>query len=197
MKSGKNFRIILITGCFFLAACGSTRHLPKDDKLYTGANVVVKGPSLSVRDKKVLTEDLNGLTRPKPNSKFLGLRLKLNIYNLFYSKKEKSFFGKIRDKNGQPPVLLSQVDLEQNKKALQNHLENKGYFRSTVDADTIIRRRKAHARYRADVGDQYKINAIRFPDDNDSLSQNIHQTFDKTLLKPGKPFDLDVIRALG
>jgi len=27
------------------------------------------------------------------------------------------------------------------------------------------------------------------------LEQNIQQTFDKTLLKPGKPFDLDVIRA--
>jgi outer membrane protein insertion porin family len=195
MKSGKIFRIILIPGCFFIVACGSTRHLPEGDKLYTGANVVVRGPSLSVRNRKVLTEDLGGLTRPKPNSKFLGLRLKLNIYNLFYNKKEKSFFGKIRERSGQPPVLLSQVDLEQNKKVLQNHLENKGYFRSRVDADTIIRRRKAHARYRADVGDQYKINTVHFPDDSSALAQNIKQTFDNTLLKPGKPFDLDVIRA--
>src|SRR5258705_4789259 len=195
MKPGKNFRIILITGCSFLAACGSTRHLPKGDKLYTGANVVVKGPSLSVRDRKVLTEDLGGLTRPKPNSKFLGLRLKLNIYKLFYNKKEKSFFGKIRDRNGQPPVLLSQVDLEQNKKVLQNHLENKGYFQAKVDADTIIRRRKAHTRYNAETGDQYKIASVHFPNDSSLLSQNIQQISDKTLLKPGKPFDLDVIIA--
>jgi outer membrane protein assembly factor BamA len=106
--------------------------------------------------------DLTGLTRPKPNSKFLGLRLKLNIYNLFYSKKKKSFFGKIRERNGQPPVLLSQVDLEQNKKVLQNHLENKGYFRAKVDGDTVLRRKKAHARYYAETGDQYKINAVHF-----------------------------------
>jgi hypothetical protein len=51
MKPGKFFRIILITGCFFLAACGSTSHLPEGDKLYTGANVIVRGSS-SVRDRK-------------------------------------------------------------------------------------------------------------------------------------------------
>ena len=71
----------------------------------------VKGAS-TVREKKVLEEDLNGLTRPKPNSKFLGLRLKLSIYNMFRKKKPNSFFGKIRDKNGEPPVLLSELDLQ-------------------------------------------------------------------------------------
>ena len=68
----------------------------------------VKGAS-TVREKKVLEEDLNGLTRPKPNSKFLGLRLKLSIYNMFRKEKPNSFFGKIRDKNGEPPVLLREM----------------------------------------------------------------------------------------
>jgi outer membrane protein assembly factor BamA len=195
MKAEKNFVIILLASYFFMAGCSSTRHLPEGDKLYTGANIVISGSNVSVRDKKILREDLEGLTRPKPNTKFLGLRLKLSIYNLFRKKKEKSFFGKYREKNGQPPVLLSQVDLEQNKKVLQNHLENKGYFRVKVAGDTIIRRRKAHARYRAETGDQYKIATIHFPDDSSVLTQTIKQTLDKTLLQPGKPFDLDVIIA--
>ena len=68
MKTG-NFIIIVLAGCLIFAGCNNTKHLPAGDKLYTGARVSVSGTS-TVREKKVLQEDLGGLTRPKPNSKF-------------------------------------------------------------------------------------------------------------------------------
>src|SRR5687767_3782338 len=194
MKISKYYIVILITGYFLLTACSSTRHLPEGEKLYTGARIDVNGTA-TVREKKVLQEDLGGLTRPKPNSKFLGLRLKLNIYNLFRNKKENSFWGRIRDKNGEPPVLLNQLDLQKNVSVLQSHLENKGYFRAKVTGDTIIRRKKAHARYNAETGAQYKIAAVQFPADSNVLSTAITGSNKETLLIPGKPFDLDVIKA--
>jgi outer membrane protein assembly factor BamA len=177
-----------------MTACNNTRHLPAGEKLYTGARTIVNGTS-TVREKKVLKEDLEGLTRPKPNSKFLGIPIKLSIYNLFRNKKENSFFGRIRDKNGEPPVLLSQVDLQQNIKVLQSHMENKGYFHAKVSGDTIVGRRRAHARYDIVAGDQYKIAAVSFPADSSVLALTIAESSGKTLLKPGKPFDLDVIKA--
>ncbi|MBC7948849.1 MAG: BamA/TamA family outer membrane protein [Chitinophagaceae bacterium] len=194
MKAGNLIIIILATGYFIVTGCSSTRHLPPDDKLYTGATVVVTGTP-TVREKKVLQSDLQDLTRPKPNSKFLGLRLKLSIYNLFRKKKENSFFGRIRDKNGEPPVLLSEVDLEHNVKVLQSHLENKGYFRAKVEGDTIVRSKKASARYRAEAGTQYKIKEVHFPEDSSALSASIREGIDQSLLLVGKPFDLDVIKA--
>jgi outer membrane protein insertion porin family len=194
MKAGRSFMIVSVAGYFFMASCSNTRHLPEGDKLYTGAGVTVTGTS-SVREKKVLQEDLQGLTRPKPNSKFLGIPIKLSIYNLFRKKKEKSFFGRIRDKNGEPPVLLSQLDLQQNIKVLQSHLENKGYFRAKVTGDTTVRRRRAHATYHAEAGPQYKIRDVQFPDDSTILITTIRKSIDQSLLKPGKPFDLDVIKA--
>jgi len=194
MKMSKYYIVVLVIGYFLLAACSSTRHLPEGDKLYTGARINVKGTS-TIREKKVLEEDLGGLTRPKPNSKFLGLRIKLSIYNLFRNKKENSFWGRIRDKNGEPPVLLSQVDLQQNVRVLQSHLENKGYFQAKVTGDTIIRRKKAHARYNAEAGAQYKIAAVQFPGDSSVLDSTIIGSSKETLLIPGKPFDLDVIKA--
>src|SRR5688500_9978269 len=51
----------------FLIGCSGTRHLPEGERLYTGARVAVEGPSLTVKEKKVLRKDLQGLTRPKPN----------------------------------------------------------------------------------------------------------------------------------
>jgi len=86
VKESKYHIIILATTCFLVSACSNTRHLPAGDKLYTGARTIVNGTS-TVREKKVLKEDLEGLTRPKPNAKFLGLHIKLSIYNLFRNKK--------------------------------------------------------------------------------------------------------------
>ncbi len=80
-------------------------------------------------------------------------------------------------------------------RVLQSHLENKGYFRAKVTGDTIIRRKKAHARYNAEAGAQYKIAAVQFPGDSSVLSTTIIGSSKETLLIPGKPFDLDVIKA--
>src|SRR5688500_6793509 len=151
MDVKKNYAIILFAGYVVFTSCSNTRHLPDGDKLYTGANVNIDGPSLLTRDKKVLRADLDALTRPKPNTKLLGVRLKLSIYNMFRNKKENSFFGRFREKNGEPPVLLSQLDLHQNTRVLQNHLENKGYFKATVTGDTIIKIGRASCRERGEM----------------------------------------------
>jgi outer membrane protein assembly factor BamA len=74
-------------------------------------------------------------------------------------------------------------------------MENKGYFLAKVSGDTVVRRKKGHARYNVFAGDQYKIAAVSFPTDTSALARSIAQTSGKTLLRPGKPFDLDVIKA--
>lgn len=192
MNSMKIVSILTIL-YILLAGCSATRHLPPNEKLYVGATVVVNGPSLTARQKKSLRSDLDNLTRPKPNSKFLGIRMKLGFYNMFHNAK-KGLFKNIRDKWGEPPVLLSQVDLQQNTKLLQNYLENKGYFHAKVTGDTVVRAKKARAKYLAQTGNQYKINAVHFPADSNELSRAIAATAGNTLLSKDAPFDLDVIR---
>src|SRR5690348_16989865 len=115
MTSMKNFGFLILIGPFLWTGCSTTKHIPANDKLYTGATVKVSGPSLTARERKDLRSDLQGLTRPRPNSKFLGIPFKLMVYNMFYNAK-KGLFKDLRDKFGQPPVLLSQLDLQQNEK---------------------------------------------------------------------------------
>ena len=194
MKIPTQYFLVSLMGCLVLSACSNTRHLPPNEKLYVGARIDLSGPDLTARERKTLRSDLEALTRPRPNSKFLGVPVKLSIYNLFRNKKPNSFFGKLRDKWGEPPVLLSQLDLDKNEQVLQSHLENKGYFHAKVTGDTVIRRKKARAKYKAETGNQYAINSIHFPTDSSDLSLAIRQTVANTLLKPGNPFDLDVIK---
>lgn len=188
------WKIIICCLGLGMAACNNVKHLPKNEVLYTGANVKLEGPGLGGRERKTLRSDLENLTRPEPNSSFLGLRIKLSIYNMLRNKKDDSFFGKLRDKWGEPPVLLSQLDLGKNEQLLQSHLENVGYFQAKVSGDTIVKNRRAKAEYDAKTGPQYKINSIGFPPDSSSLERHISQSAEKTLLKKGAPFNLELIK---
>ncbi|HEV7782875.1 MAG TPA: BamA/TamA family outer membrane protein [Chitinophagaceae bacterium] len=182
-------------GCtLFLWGCQGTRHLPANDKLYIGATVSIKDSLSSSRQKNSLKKSLAGLTRPKPNSKLLGMRPKLAIYNMFRNAK-KGLFKNIREKYGEPPVLASQLDLAANTKSLENYLVNKGWFHGKVTADTVVRRKTMKATYTAVPGLQYKISQVQFPSDSSDLSKAIALTVPNTLLKTGEPFDIDMIKA--
>jgi outer membrane protein insertion porin family len=186
--------ILVLCGVTLLWGCQGTSRLPANEKLYTGAKVTVNGPSLTARQKKALRKSLQGLTKPKPNTKFLGMRPKLAVYNMFANAK-KGLFKNIREKYGEPPVLSSQLDLQANIKSLENYLVNKGWFRGKVKGDTISRNKTLKAEYTAETGIQYTIGNVQFPNDSSALSLAINQTVPNTLLKPGEPFDIDVIKA--
>jgi outer membrane protein assembly factor BamA len=182
-------RIYVFGFCILFAACSATKHLPEGDKLYTGARINLKGTTeLTLNEHKVLKADLQGLTRPKPNTRFLGLPIKLNLYNLFYKSK------KLRDRLGEPPVLLSSLDLPYNSKILQNYSENKGFFKAVVTADTVVRRKKARAEYTIEAGNQYTINSVVYENDSSQLAKAIQASAPNTLLKVGDAYDLNVIK---
>jgi outer membrane protein insertion porin family len=79
MKIILNLAFVIVI--FSLASCSNTKNLPAGDALYTGASVKIKN-DIAAKKKKALQEDLTGLTRPKPNSTFLGMRLKLSFFNM-------------------------------------------------------------------------------------------------------------------
>src|SRR5215212_9072316 len=185
----------LFISIVLFASCSNTRHLPPGDALYTGASVKITDKDIATKNKKTLQNELAAITRPKPNSTFLGMRLKLHFFNLAGDPNKKGFIRKFLRKFGEPPVLLSDVNLENNSKVLKNNLENKGYFHATVSGDTTVKNKKAHATYTVHTGPVYIIKDIVFPKDTvTQLDVAIKNTEPKTLLKPGIPFNLEVIK---
>jgi len=194
MKAHKLHSYLLILSLFLITACNVTKSVPQGDALYLGATVNLKSDSLTSKEKKVFRSDLQGLTRPRPNTRFLGIPIKLSFYNLFYKAKPNSFFGKLRNNLGEPPVLLSSVDLEYNQKVLQSHLENKGFFKAKVTGDTTVKNKKARAIYTANAGSRYHINSVVYINDSTDLTQAIAQSVHNSLLKVNDPYDLDVVK---
>lgn len=184
------------TAVLLLYSCNNLKKIPAGDALYTGSVVKIDSTELSNKKTKALQEELHSLVRPKPNKKILGMRFKLSAYNMAGNpKKEGGIRGWLKNKVGEPPVLLSDLNLERNIKVLQNTLENNGFFHAQVQGDTTIKGKKATAYFTIQTGNQYFIDTVQFDSDTNILQKTINEDKAKTFLKTGDPFDLSVVKA--
>lgn len=186
---------LFILACLVWAGCSSTKSLKPGQILYTGAEVKIN-PDSSARidDQKQVKTDLESKTRPRPNKSILGIKYKLGIYNLAGEPKKPKGFRNWLRRQGEPPVLLSEVKLKYNNDVLTSYLISEGYLQAVVTGDTVVKEKKGKAIYTAETGERYKINKINFPADTGAMTKIINENKEKTLLKVGDFYDLDVYK---
>ncbi|EJL72456.1 translocation and assembly module lipoprotein TamL [Chryseobacterium populi] len=191
------FRYLFASGLTLVTlSCSNTRYLKEGQTLYTGGEVKIENDTISKKEKKELKTALEENLIPKPNSSILGLRPKLYFYNIAKEpKKDKGFNYWLKYKVGEKPVLLGDVDREFNKKIIENYSENKGYFNAKATYDTVSKNKKAQVIYTLKPGSRYLISNVKFQQDSSLINKEIQALTDKSLLKSGKPFDLDVIKS--
>ena len=179
-----------------VVSCSNTKFLKEGQMLYTGAEVKIENDTLPKKKKNELKAALEENLTPKPNSSFFGLRPKLYAYNATKEpKKEKGIRYWLKYKFGEEPVLLGDVDREFNKDIIVNYSENKGYFNAKAKYDTVSKNKKTRVIYTLNPGAQYLISNVNFVQDSSMINQEIQNLKEKTLLKAGNPFDLDVIKS--
>ena len=192
--------ILFVCIVLLVASCDNTKYLSAKQALFTGSTSKVKSTDkISKSERSSLVAQMQSLVRPKPNSTLLGARYKLAIYNrVKQPKKQKGLKFWLKYKVGEPPVIASYTALEKNRQIMENHLDNKGYFRDSVAMDTSIKNKKLHVTYTALINKQYTLRNVSYPNDSSVLSKQIQATAIKkneVLLKPKDSYDLDVIKA--
>ena len=70
----KNYFPLLILTLLFAASCSNTKYLAEGELLYIGGDVKIEDSEGTRKERKLLRAELEGMLRPKPNSKILGLR---------------------------------------------------------------------------------------------------------------------------
>ena len=168
-----------------LYSCSPTRKLGPEQSLYIGANI--KFDSGTAANKKAASQfkaELALLPRPDPNASILGFRYKLFFYNLG---------GIFRKKLGEPPVLTQQVNFEKNRALLQNRMENRGFFGTTVSFDTATKKKETKVTYHVNSLPRYTIRSIKWPLDSTDLGKALTRATRRSTVKVGDPFDLDVL----
>jgi outer membrane protein assembly factor BamA len=184
-------KILLILACLLLAACSGTRHLPHGEKLYVGAKIKLE--SAEKTDKGAIKNTAEDALRPKPNKSYFGMRPKLIMYNAA-GENPKSKFKKWLKRKGEAPVLMSNVKPGITSAIIDAQLFNRGIFKSYTESEIVEMKYTGKIIYTSHVHKPFIIKELIYDIFHDSISSLILAEKDKSLIKPGQDYNLDLLR---
>lgn len=188
----KHFKkIIFVSICIFLAGCSGTRHLPEGEKLYTGAEIKLE--SAGKVDSRMIKAAAEGAVRPLPNKSFFGIRPKLWRNNLA-GEAPKTKFERWLKKKGETPVLISSIKPAVTAGIIDAKLFNLGIFESFTESKIVEKKRTAKVIYTSHVHQPYIVKDLIYAVSDDSISRLILAEKDRSLIKPGKDYNLDLLK---
>lgn len=187
-----NFFFLL--ACLLMASCSGTRHLPEGEKLYTGAEVKLVSTEKNIQNKKTLEDAAEGAIRPFPNKGFFGIRPKLWMNN-FAGPEPKTKLERWLKRKGEEPILMSHVKPTVTAEIIDARLFNLGVFKSFTESKTIEKKRTGKVIYTSHVHHPYIIKEINYDISDDSISSLIMAAKGNSLVRAGKNYDLDVLKA--
>jgi len=187
------FPVIAFIISIAVSSCGNTKYLKEGELLYTGAKVKVE-VGKSVKGRRTIVNKTEDAIQPKPNKKFLGLKVGLWLYNVAGEPKKKRFRYFIKNKLGQPPVLFSQVNGERVRNHMDAILFNNGYFKSYSNYELKNKGKKVSISYQLFLTEPYLIDSILFQKGDHVIMSAIDEALKETILRKGDLYDLEVIK---
>ena len=189
-------RLFIILWIFTIAgasSCNIKRFIPEGEQLYTGGEVETIS-DFKIKDRKEVESELNGLLRPEPNSKILGMRFGLWAHYKG-SQENPGFINRfLNNKFGEEPVYMSDVDVAKTEELIFNRLENRGFFYSTVESEVIDKDKFASTHYSATLTEPYLLEKYGIEGDSLEIEGQIAELLEETEIAPGMRFDLDKLK---
>lgn len=183
--------LLLILGSLY--SCGISKFIPEDERLYTGASLIITSDSI-IKNEDRLKEELESVMLPEPNSKFLGIQL--GLYYYYKNQKEKPGFINrwLYKKLGEKPVYQSDVQTFDVEELLLNRLENRGFFYSAASSNFEEKEKKASVTYTVKVPTPYRMETYQLDTFPSPLKGEIEELAKTTPLKKGMRFDLSSMK---
>jgi outer membrane protein assembly factor BamA len=178
--------------CLLLSACNVTKHLPKGEKLYTGAEIKIE--SADKVNKGFIKTIAAAAVRPAPNKSYLGLRPQLWLY-MQAGDEPKSKFKKWLQKIGEAPVVLSSINPKATAAVIDAKLFNMGIFNSFTEFKIVEKKQTANVIYTSHVHKPYITENLNYNISDDSLSSIILRNKKESFIKPGEDYSLDILKA--
>lgn len=184
----------MILLCLLLGACSGIKYLPSDDKLYTGAEIKLESINkIEPKKKRFIKNIANDAVRPKPNKTYLGMRPKMWRF-LKAGADPKTKLNKWLKKTGEAPVLISSVKPGVTAALIDAKLFNIGIFRGYTEFTVVEKKHTAKAIYTSHIHEPYTIKELIYAISDDSISHLILTEKGKSIIKPGKDYNLDRLK---
>ena len=184
----KSFLILI---CLLLEACSGTKYLPKGEKLYTGGEIKLETTD-KVNKSYIKTVEGSAIS-PDPNKRFLGMHPKLWRY-MVAGENPESKFKKWLKKSGEAPVLISSVKPELTTAVIDAKLFNIGIFKSFSESKIVEKKHTAKVIYTSHIHKPFKVKELDYSIADEKLSQIILSGKKKSFIKPGKDYNLDILK---
>ena len=188
MNSANRYILLIV---LFLAACSGTKHLPEGETLYAGADIMLE--STQTVHKRSIKRTAQQVVRPQPNKSFLGMRPRLWLY-MVVGEDPKTRIGKWLKNTGEAPVYMSSVKPGVTANIIDASLFNIGIFNSYTESQIKEKKQTAKVVYTSYIHTPYTISELTYAIDDDSLSYLITAGKNRSLVKPGADYKLELLQ---
>ena len=207
----QGIRLGLVALTLLVTACSTTQNIPDDDQLFAGLTKISYSETADTlgtaepETQKTQSQHLNdtkaeveAALATAPNGALFGssyyhtpFSWRLWIYNK-YSTRDTKFARWVTKTFGKAPVLMSQVNPALRASVAQSVLRNNGYFRASVDYETVTQRnpRKAKIAYHVSPGQLFTYDSVAYVGFPDVPRQLIDSTASQALVASGQPFSV-------
>jgi outer membrane protein assembly factor BamA len=177
-----------------LPACNITRAVGEGEYLLHKNKIEVNTTQTGLKNSGISTDEFNGLIQQKPNRRFLGF-IRFGVWvNSVTSKGKQTRFKRWLNKNlGKEPEILDSFQVNRSNELMELHLNNSGFFNSTVDASIITRKKKATVNYIINLARPYRISEIILKVSDTAVQKLIEADSINTLIKKGNIYNASLL----
>jgi outer membrane protein assembly factor BamA len=183
---------LVLCFCLLLSSCSGTSHLPKGERLYTGA--VVKLETKEKVSKRAVKAVVQDAVRQKPNTGYFGMRPQLCLY-MMVGENPKGKFKKWIQKMGEAPVLMSNVKPAATASIIDAKLFNIGIFNSYTQFEVVEKKYTAKVVYTSYIHKPYVIKDLIYAIQDNSISRIILSDKENSLIRAGEDYNLETLKA--
>ena len=188
-----NILLFLLSAIFILSgsSCNTTKYLKPDQSLLRQNTVKIKK---QIDRKGEIKDNLAHIEAQKPNSYFLGIPVKLLLYNRGRKKYQNDTANfQITSKTVERPVIFDTALLRRSVQDMHSYMNNQGYFYNRVTDTFVIKKQKAYVTYTIVPNDNYLINTVHYDADDTIIARVVKDGAAATGLQKGKDFTMSML----
>ncbi len=182
--------IFLLAVIISVSGCYPVRNIPN------GKYLLLKN-NYKIEEGNIKQHSIPSYYKQKPNKKILFFRFYLNAYDLGTHFKDSSWVNRLLTENiGEPPVIFDSVLVAETGKNIKKHLNNLGYYNSSVYAKVKKwpKLKTASVTYIIKAKKPYRIRNINFKIPEKDVRSFVYADMYNSLLKKGELFDVATLR---
>ena len=166
------FAALLFSILIINTSCSNTKYLHNNEILFKKNKIKIENKK-NIKINPNIIDELNKVLYPKTNTKILGLKIPLYIYNITNTQKNKGLKHYLRTKLGEPPVLYREKNNNDVTNLLLNRLNINGYFNSKITVSPKIKKKRASITYSIKLSKPYIIDTIIYQIKKVTLTVNL------------------------